>query len=96
MIVLGKVHEDHIEGKIDIGKVYSNFDHELNKEVAEKLKEDKNLCARHYAWDFCGNVWYMEGKYFNLINRYGHEIDVIMSPSIEECINLTIEKHGNK
>lgn len=41
------------------GTLYSNFDHELNLEVAEEIK-NKPLAAEYIAHNFHGSIWWNE------------------------------------
>lgn len=45
------------EGLEYAGEVMSNFDHEVDKEVAKKI-QDGGYYASYPAWNFHGVVWY--------------------------------------
>jgi hypothetical protein len=84
-----------IENKEEIDNVMSNFDHEINYEIAEQLKTT-NTFAGYPAWDFFGYVWYENNQYHCEINRYCVHIDTISADKIEEIMEIASEKYGYK
>ena len=76
-----------------IGEVMSNFDHCIDEEIANKLKETKSY-ADYPAWDFHGSVWYEDGKYHCQIKRYGSHIDTISNEDLQEIMDEASGEYG--
>jgi len=91
--------EDKIDSMIDetfedIGEVYSNFDHELNKDIAEKLKTGE-YHACHSAWNFHGRIVYVDGKYIERVRSYCSTVGFYLGKDILAVIDMTNKLHGN-
>lgn len=76
-----------------IGKVMSNFDHEIDYDIAEQLI-DTNTYAEYPARDFYANVWYQDGEYYCQIYQYGTHVDTINDKDISEIMNMASDKYG--
>jgi len=73
--------------------VMSNFDHTIDTEVAEKLKEGKYY-SDYPGWNFYGEVWYDSGKWKCEIRRYHVHVETIMADTLEEIMEQNSEKYG--
>lgn len=78
-----------------VGDIYSNYDHELDNSVVFDLQAGDGF-AMHYAWDYCGSVWFVPDarKWVERIYRYHVVIDHIIGDTVEEVIQQTIDKYG--
>jgi|WetSurMetagenome_2_1015567.scaffolds.fasta_scaffold1331520_1 hypothetical protein len=75
----------------EIGSIYSNFDHEVDRTIEKLLKKHTNKWASHEAWDHYGLVFFEYGKFKelvkkNMISRGVYEAD---------CLDDLIEKVNN-
>lgn len=75
--------------------VYSNFDHILDEEVKEQLiKNEGKLCAQHAAWNFCGYIWFSDGKFHEEVWEYKSPIDVLEDEDLESLIDEANGRYG--
>jgi len=81
------------ENREYIGEVMTNFDHSIDNDIAEQLK-DTNFYAGYSAWDFHGSVWFENGEYHCQIKRYGNHIDTISNEDLQGIMNEASEKYG--
>jgi hypothetical protein len=81
-------------GLEDLGTVYSNFDHVLEKAIAEKLALGGSR-ASHAAWDFNGIVWFEDGVWFEKINRYQHHETTLEGATLEEVLSEANGRFGS-
>ena len=56
------INEELFKGTTCIGKVCSNFDHEVNHDVVRDLQEIPNSHAEYPGWDFWSMVAYDEER----------------------------------
>ena len=76
-------------------RIYSNFDHELNKESKEFLQTHPDYFARHAAWNFNGLVWFSKGKWYEEIWIYHSIEEVLSGDTAEEVIRQANDEYGN-
>ncbi len=88
---IGELHEALDE---DIGEVMSNFDGEIDYDIAEKLKENSTFYAGYAAWDFHGDIFYHEGKYYGIIWQYHKWVNTIVADTIENLKSTACYLHG--
>lgn len=77
-----------------IGDLYSNFDHELDHEIALRLKEG-NFYTKHYAENYLAIIWYENEKYNSYVLQYLNLIGEFTANTAEDLIKLHIEKFGS-
>ncbi len=75
-------------------EVYSNFDHVLDVSVVALL-ESETLRAHHAAWDFSGQVYKQDGRWFEEIRCYGAVVDLLEGDSAEDVIEQANAKYGD-
>lgn len=77
--------------------IYSNYDHELDKEV-EKFLLEENAFARHSAWEFNACVWYDKARneWFSEVWRYGSNKGVLRGTTAMDVINEANLKWGRE
>jgi hypothetical protein len=73
--------------------VMSNFDHEINIEIANKLREG-GYYADYSAWNFHGEVWYDDGKWKCEIRRYHRHIKTIVADTLKEIMEQASHEYG--
>jgi len=76
-----------------VGDVMSNFDCELDKDVAGKLVGG-NCHAGHCAWNFHGTVWYEGGKFHERVMRYGSVAGTLTANSVDELTRAVNDEYG--
>jgi len=73
--------------------VMSNFDHEIDRDVAKEL--EKGGCYAQYAgWNFCGYVWWEDESFHCEVWVYRSPQEII-SGSLEEIMDTVCEKYGD-
>jgi hypothetical protein len=79
-----------------LGDLYSNYDHDIDNAVAYELQAG-DCFAFHYAWNFCGSVWYVpsQGKWVNQIHVYTVVTEHIIGDSVDEVIQKANDKYGD-
>ena len=84
---------NHYTAKLD--RVASNFDHVIDRDIAEKLKTGPFL-STYSAWNFHGTVWWdcELSKYCCLISQYHDEIETIIADSIQDIMDDACDKYG--
>ena len=73
--------------------VMSNFDHKIDWEVAEKLKEG-GVTADYPGWNFYGQVWYSDGKYRCEVTCYCVHQTTLVSDSLQEIMDEASSRWG--
>ena len=76
-----------------IGEVMSNFDHCIDNDIAQQLKETISY-ADYPAYEFHGSVWFEDGQYHCQIKRYGRHIDTISNEDLREIMDEASDKYG--
>jgi glutathione peroxidase-family protein len=75
--------------------VYSNLDHELNQEIVTILKNNEGkLYAQHAAWNFCGYIWFKDGKWHEQVLRYHIVVNELSDTDIESLIDEANSLYG--
>lgn len=78
-------------------EVYSNFDHVLNQDVAEKLKQDPTLWSQHPGWNFCGWIrWDAETQeWVEEVWRFKVLVGTHTGEDLEEVIKQVNDEYGS-
>jgi hypothetical protein len=74
--------------------IASNFDHEWDRDVAERLKTDQTIVAGYPAWNFYGFVWWDGEHYQCLVMQYNSPVELIEADTIPEIMEAVSEKYG--
>jgi len=82
-----------VDNLIQFNDVMSNFDHAIEKDIEEKLKEG-NCYAGYAAWDFHGDVMFKDNKFICEIWRYHCLVDIIEAETLEEIMEEASDKWG--
>ncbi len=85
---------EKMEG-LDIGM--SNFDGEIDEGLAEALTAKPALVmAQHSAWNFCGFVWFEDGKFIEQVWRYGSPVTELNADTLEELMEEVCSEYGDE
>ena len=79
---------------LNVGDIYSNFDHEFDNETRRDFDGAERALAYHPAWEFHGDILKYKGKYYELIMRYHSCREIIEGDALEEVIEVANEKYG--
>lgn len=82
------------EGRQEIEVVMSNFDHEIDHEVGERLKTE-HAYAQYSGWNFCGYVWWAEGTFHCEVWHYGQPAEEV-SGTLEEIMETVSNEWGDE
>ena len=104
MAKLGPVPPDPYEGLLKrpesyehIGTVMSNFDHEIDEEIGQQVKEG-TYYASYAAWNFKGEVWFdgESGQFACEVWRHHVHIDTILAEDLEALMSAVSDKYGSE
>lgn len=74
----------------------TNFDGSIDEGLTEALRaEPAMVCAQHSAWNFCGYVWFENGKYREQVWRYHSPIDEIEADTLKELMEEVNAEYGS-
>jgi len=77
--------------------VYSNFDHELDKDVVDELKAAPGeVYAQHAAWQFCGYVWFDGKDWHEDVWVHGSLAETRSEEKLEDLIDSVNRSYGHK
>jgi hypothetical protein len=76
----------------NIGTIYSNFDHELDKDAEAKLRAGAE--GHHTAWDHFGVVWFDGEQFVEAVWRYGAEVARVRGPDLLAVIAQVNDEWG--
>ena len=71
----------------------SNFDHSVDDGFEDALRTGK-LCGEHYAWNFCGYVWFDGEQFCEDVHVYGEYQQTIKADTLEELMDRVNEQYG--
>ena len=80
----------------DIDSVYSNCDHQLNTDVAARLREAPEISAPHAAWNFNGRVWWDGELWREQVWRYGVPVAEYEAFDLEALLEHVNGIHGHE
>lgn len=73
--------------------IMSNFDHEVDQAVAQKLRDEKVL-APYPGWDFWACCWFSKGQFHAAVNTYRVHRATISAATPEELMKAVSDKFG--
>lgn len=79
-----------------LDSVYSNSNHELDEQVMDQLRHEPGTCASHTAWDFCGWVWYQDGRWHEQVHQYLEVVDERSAENLRELIDGVNAHFGHR
>lgn len=71
----------------------SNFDQEIDEGLAEALKQG-GVRAQHSAWDFCGRVYYEDGKFHEEVWTHGSISETLSADTLTELMTAVNNEYG--
>jgi hypothetical protein len=74
--------------------VMSNFDYDIDEKVAEAIK-DKPLYAQYSSWNFCGYVWWQNGKWCCEVWTYGSWNETFVADTLSEIMSDVSSEYGS-
>ena len=79
----------------EIEEIMSNFDHQIEEDIAQELKE-RPCFSRYAGWSFNGKVWYDRSKeiYRCEIWQY-HSYMGTLSGTLQEIMNQASDEYGS-
>ncbi len=80
----------------NLGHVYSNFDHELDEEIAARLANEDGTAAEHSAWEFHGDIWREGERWFNLIMCHHCHVATIEADTLRDVIDQANAEFGTE
>ena len=84
---------DHFEENDDLGM--SNFDHEIDSGFEDAIKEE-SVWGTHSAWDFNGQVYYLNSQFHEDVYRYGCYQETVSADSLKELMKKVNARYGDK
>ena len=75
-------------------ELMSNFDHEINEEIKNKLIENSNLMAGYPGWEFHGECWFNEGMFYCKVMRYKSCVGYYKAETPEELMEEISSIYG--
>lgn len=79
--------------ELDIGM--SNFDGLIEDGLAEALKLKPAITyAQHSAWNFCGYVWFENGRFVEQVWRYNSPVDELTADTLEDLMEEVNGEYG--
>lgn len=71
-----------------------NLDQSIDEGLADVLT-DENVHAHHFAWDFCGDVYWDGLQFIENVNRYHVRVDTIKAPTLSQLMDDVNAKYGS-
>jgi hypothetical protein len=71
----------------------SNFDHEVDEEVAEKLRTE-NARAEYPGWNFNAECWFADGQFHAAVRTYHVHRETFSADTPEELMELVSGRFG--
>lgn len=71
----------------------TNFGHSIDDGFEERLR-DENCWGNHHAWNFCGDVWFEDGKFHENVYQYHVFQSELEAETLEELMKLVNAKYG--
>ncbi len=72
-----------------------NLDGFIDEDVAAILRENE-LLAEHHAWDFCGTVWFADGRWHEIVRVHHKVVASYSADTLPKLMELASAQHGRK
>lgn len=74
----------------------SNCDGSISPGLADVLIAGEGVArAHHYAWNFCGRVWYEAGRFHEQVSVYGAVREEFDAESLEALMTKVNDEYGH-
>jgi hypothetical protein len=77
----------------EIDELMSNCDHEVNQEVAQRLKAD-GVIARYSAWNFNALCWFCDGQFHAAVSVFHDHVATISADTPEDLMRDVSKQFG--
>ena len=80
----------------ELDEVMSNFDHQIEIEIADRLQKEAGTWARYPGWNFNGRVWWNreEAVWQCEVWQYHVPLEIISASSPKDLMNEVSDKYG--
>jgi len=93
--MLVKIEDDIVEKMENANdNLMSNFDHKVNKEIEQQLKENYNLKADYPGWNFFGECWYKDDSFYCRVKCYRETVGYYKANTPEELMEEISNIYG--
>ena len=75
--------------------VMSNFDHTID-DAAERLLKQNKVYSGYPAWNFHGDVWFEDGKFYCEIWQYHNHVNTVEASTLQEIMDTCCEFYGGE
>lgn len=82
------------DGMTDNGFEMSNFDGLIQLGMSEMLQADQTTYGHHFAWNFCGRVWWDGEQFCEEVRVHRVVREVIREPTLPELMATVNERYG--
>jgi len=72
----------------------SNFDHQIEPNAEELLKSSK-IYGGYPGWNFHGDVWFEDNKFYCEIWQWGNHVNTLEAESLREIMDEASEYYGS-
>lgn len=73
----------------------SNLDGHIDEALEQDLRTQP-VYGKHYAWNFCGEVWYGEdGRFHEEVWVYKALVEIVSADSLRELMDAVNDKYGS-
>jgi hypothetical protein len=73
----------------------TNYDHEIEDGMLEALTENQGkVYGNHCGYNFCGYVYYHDGKFHEEVMRYGIHVGTMSADSLDELMTVVNNEYG--
>jgi len=73
----------------------SNCDHTIDNGMEDVLRSQP-VAGSHFAWDFCGTVWFDGENFVEEVFRFHVPVEILKAPSLRELMTAVNDKYGYK
>lgn len=74
-------------------ELMSNFDHEVNQQMAQRLRHDQ-VTARYPAWNFFAHCWFADDQFHAAVLVYHEHVGSFSADTPEELMKAVSDAYG--
>ena len=79
----------------DYDRVMTNCDHSIHEDLETLLKDNLDWMSWHFAYNFCGYVWYADGEFHEEVWVLKHPKTVVSAKTLLELMSKVNERFGS-
>jgi len=72
----------------------TNYDQSIDDGLAEALQASEEVFTAHYGSNFCGTVWFADGKFWEAVYVFHELQQVISAESLPDLMKAVNDKYG--